>query len=79
MTDYTLKFPDEETANEVLEPFIATHAIDIIGTIYKPMGEDGEYPTIAKIDGWHVNVRGAESPELKPYIIEVKTPIRVWA
>ena len=73
-----MKFPDEETANEVLEPFIATHAIDIIGTIYKPMGEDGEYPAIAKIDGWHVNVRGDKAPDLDIFVIDVKTPIRVW-
>lgn len=84
MTDYTLKFPDEATANEVLEPFVAIHAIDIIGVIYKPtgetlLGEDGEYPATAPIDGWHVNVRGPEAPALEEYYIEVTTPIRVWA
>ena len=84
MTDYTLKFPDEATANEVLEPFIQTHAIDTIGVIYKPtgemlLGEDGEYPAMAPIEGWHVNVRGPEAPELEPYLVEVKTPARVWA
>lgn len=84
MTDYTLKFPDEATATSTLEPFIATHAIDTIGIIYKPtgetlLGEDGEYPAMASIDGWHVNVRGPEAPELEPYLVEVKTPARVWA
>ena len=84
MIDYTLKFPDEAMATEVLEPFIATHAIDTIGVIYKPtgemlLGEDGEYPAMAPIAGWHVNVRGPEALELNPYVIDVKTPARVWA
>lgn len=84
MTDYTLKFPDEATAAEVLEPFLTTHAIDTIGVIYKPtgemlLGEDGEYPAMAPQDGWHVNVRGPEAAELDAYVVEVKTPVRVWA
>ena len=84
MTDYTLKFPDEATANEVLEPFLTTHAIDVIGVIYKPtgemlLGEDGEYPAMAAQEGWHVNVRGPETAELEPYVVDVKTPVRVWA
>ena len=84
MTDYTLKFPDEATATTVLEPFSETHAIDVIGVIYKPtgemlLGEDGEYPSMAPIDGWHVNVRGPEALELNPYVIKVKTPARAWA
>lgn len=59
-------------------------ALDVIGTIYKPtgemlLGEDGEYPAMAPIDGWHVNVRGPEALELNPYVIEVKTPARAWA
>lgn len=76
MTDYTLKFPDEATAAEVLEPFIQTHAIDTIGVIYKPTGEESE-PVAIK--GWHVNVRGPDAPELEPWVVEVKTPARVWA
>ena len=58
--------------------------IDIIGVIYKPtgemlMGEDGEYPEMAPLPGWHVNTRGPVLDELKPYAIEVATPSRVWA
>ena len=85
MTDYTLKFPDEATATEVLEPFIATHAIDTIGVIYKPtgemlLGEDGEYPAMAPIAGWHVNLRvnedvaevNAESDAVQELILSEK-------
>lgn len=123
MTDYTLKFPDEAIANEVLfEKFplkldedlnvVETYdvsrfpgmSIDTIGVIYKPtgemlLGEDGEYPAMAPIAGWHVNLRvnedvaevNAESDAvqelilseklqaLAPYIVQVNTPVRVWA
>lgn len=84
MTDYTLKFPDEATATVVLEPFAATHTIDVIGIIYKPTGEmllreDGEYPAMAPQEGWHVNVRGPEDVSLEKYSVAVNTPVRVWA
>lgn len=62
-------------------------AIDIIGTIFKPtgemlQGEDGEYPEMAPIAGWHVNVRHhASAPELDAYNVtpDPTTPYRVWA
>ena len=84
MTDYTLKFPDEATATTVLEPFELTHSIDLVGTLHRYTGKmivsDGiEYPEMAPIPGWHVNVRGPEALELNPYVIKVKTPARVWA
>lgn len=60
--------------------------IDTIGLIYKPtgemlMGEDGEYPEMAAITGWHVNVRlvnGEDAEALKPFEVTPSTPIRVW-
>lgn len=88
MTDYTLKFPDEATAAEVLEQLTDTHAIDVIGVIYKPtgemlIGEDGEYPAMAPIDGWHVNLRGEVSDWMlaafQAYMVEPSDPVRVWA
>ena len=125
MIDYTLKFPDQATANEVLfEKFplkldedlnvVETYdvprfpgmSIDTIGVIYKPtgemlLGEDGEYPAMAPIAGWHVNLRVNEDiaesdavtesdavqeltlseklQALAPYIVQVNTPVRVWA
>lgn len=79
MTDYTLRFPDQQTADDVLQDY--TGSIDIIGTIYKPTGKmlDDDAPEMAPTPGWHVNVRGPESEELAEYAVEVKTPARVWA
>jgi len=60
------------------------HSIDIIGVIYKPTGktissEEGGYPEMAAVPGWHVNVRGAEDVTLAQHHIEVTTPVRGWA
>jgi hypothetical protein len=84
MIDYTLKFPDEATANEMLEPFIATHNIDVIGIISKPTGEmidtpEGPSPVMAAIPGWHVNVRGVGPDDFSEYEVTVATPFRAWA
>ena len=59
--------------------------IDVIGTIYKPTGvmltgEEGEYPEMVAIGGYHVNIRTKEAcPELEAYAVDVTTPYRVWA
>jgi len=59
--------------------------IDTIGVIYKPtgemlQGEDGEYPEMAPIAGWHVNVRlvGEDGTTLMPYAVTPTTPVRVF-
>jgi hypothetical protein len=59
--------------------------IDIIGLIHKPTGtmltdEEGiEYPEMADIGGWHVNMRGELPEALKPFKITVTgTPYRIW-
>jgi len=60
--------------------------IDTIGIIYKPtgetlLGEDGEYPEMAPIEGWHVNVRLLDDEDgtpLEPFKVEPSTPMRVW-
>jgi hypothetical protein len=59
--------------------------VDIIGPIYKATGimltaEEGfEYPEMADIGGWHVNMRGELPETLKPYKITVTgTPYRIW-
>jgi hypothetical protein len=66
---------------------VANYAnIDTIGIIYKPtgemlQGEDGEYPEMAPIPNWHVNIRlvEGEDPEpLEPFLVEPKSPVRVW-
>lgn len=68
--DY-LTVVDEETGESTQtpdgDPYLVTHthdyAIDVVGVIYEPTGntltdsEGNEYPEMAPMDGWHVNVR----------------------
>lgn len=61
--------------------------IDTIGSIYKPTGahieQDGRaVPVMEAVPGWHVNVRlteGEDASALEPFVVQPKTPIRVWA
>ena len=55
--------------------------ISIIGTISKPTEElDAEgNPVMAALEGWHVNVKADESPELVQYQVFPLAPMRVWA
>lgn len=60
------------------------HAVDVIGVIYKPTGnmvtsDEGSFPEMAAVPGWHVNVRGPEDDNLAKYHIVVNTPVRMWA
>ena len=67
-----------------------SHAIDIVGTIYKETGNtltdsDGfEYPEMNPISGWHVNLRilgderRADADALSDYEVFPTTPSRVW-
>ncbi len=82
MEDLYLRFPDQQTAEAVLDGLDG--AIDIIGTIYKPTGNvivtgDSEMLEMAALPGWHVNTRGEATDELRSYAVEVATPFRVWA
>lgn len=86
MNDIYLKFPDQQTAEDLLSDY--TGSIDVIGVIYKPtgemlLGEDGEYPAMAPLDGWHVNLRGTftedQLAELEAFKVEPTNPVRVWA
>jgi len=59
--------------------------IDIIGPIYKATGnmltdEEGvEYPEMADVGGWHVNMRGELPESIAPYKITVSgIPYRIW-
>ncbi len=59
--------------------------IDIIGQIYKATGgmltndEGVEYPAMADVGGWHVNMRGILPEAITPYKITVTgTPYRIW-
>lgn len=92
--DLCLKFPDEAAAQSALyeagdEPkLIYTASIDTIGAIYRAtgntlLGEDGEYPETAPLEGWHVNLRGVFSADeleaLALFVVEPEAPVRVWA
>lgn len=66
MIDYYLKFKDQVEAEDVLAAINAS--VDVIGTIYKPTGklladtEGNEYPELAPLEGYHVNLRLASLP-----------------
>jgi hypothetical protein len=86
MIDYYLKFETEADAAVLYDGDQPKYPnTDVIGVIYKPTGAtvdtpDGPMPEMAPLDGWHVNVRcSEEQPELDAYVVQVKTPVRVWA
>ena len=90
---------DEETGEPVMEndgdPYLVmhshNHSFDIVGLIYEPSGnmltdaEGNEYPEMAPIDGWHVNLRirgdylrdEAEAIDTD-FGVEPATPHRTW-
>ena len=91
---------DEETGEEHVqlegEPYLVqnTHnyAMDIVGVIHKPTGvmltddEGNEYPEMAPLDGWHINIRliGDKMRDIveaidAQYGVTPETPARVWA
>ncbi len=96
MTDYYLKAASEEALFAALEAAEITldslplpgYALDVIGTIYTPTGkiikgEEGDYPEMKPVPGYHANLRCEELPEdvlaLLPVIEAPNTPQRVWA
>ena len=89
--DIHLKFPDEATAiaafvkagvwlkytdeDKISYSDAPDYLTDVIGLIYKPT------PTGEMVDvgGWHVNMRGQLSAEIKPYQITVTGTLhRIW-
>lgn len=91
---------DPETGEESTQiegdPYLvsgsADYAIDVVGVIQKPTGvmltddEGMEYPEMAALDGWHVNLRlsgdgrRADAEALAAYTVDPSpaTPSRVW-
>lgn len=67
--DYITQTDDEGNETQVADgdPYLVMHtrdyAFDIVGTIHEPTGntltdtEGFEYPEMAAVDGWHVNLR----------------------
>ena len=86
----------EETVVNVGEPYLVQHtadyAIDVVGVIHKPTGtmltgvDGNEYPEMAPLDGWHINLRlngdsrRADAEALSAYFVDPEpvTPSRVW-
>ena len=97
--DYTT-IVDPETGEErtqlegapYLVSFTPDYAIDVVGVINKPTGvvltdpDGNEYPEMAPIDGWHVNLRimgdarRADAEALTSYIVDPTpvTPFCIW-
>ena len=97
--DYTTVVdPETGEENQILEgePYLVStthdYAIDVVGVIYEPTGnmltddEGNEYPEMAPLDGWHLNIRllndtmreAAEALDAT-YGVTPNTPSRVWA
>ena len=85
----------EETVVNVGDPYLVAHtadyAIDVVGTIQEPTGvmltdaEGNEYPEMAILDGWHINIRlsgdnkRADVEALDTvYGVVPNSPSRVW-
>jgi hypothetical protein len=87
MQDIYLSFTDEAEANSVLytDDVANYQNIDVIGTVYQrppePTPED-YVPIPYPSPNFGVNIRLMEDEDiepLKPYIIQPKHPVRVWA
>ena len=92
MTDYMLRFADEAEATAIL--YTSTeddegqvtltpnyYAIDTLGTLYERPPEPLPEPyDPVPLDGWYVNVRTPEAPELDAFIVDPgpAVPRRVW-
>jgi hypothetical protein len=67
--DYVTNVDEEGVETQVADgdPYMVTHthdyAIDVVGVIHEPTGvtltdsEGMDYPEMAAVDGWHVNIR----------------------
>jgi hypothetical protein len=89
-----LKFPDEATAIAILADYrhtdeqgnaqwqtaSHTHALDVVGTIYKPTGNMiDDMPEMTPLDGFHVNFIGTLPAEAAAYVVTPTSPSRVFA
>ena len=51
------------------------HAIDVVGTIVRPVGDGG----VEVLDGYHVNFQGVLPEAWKQYLVQPNNPVRTWA
>ena len=95
--DYVTVVDEEGVETQVKDgdPYMVTHshdyAIDVVGTLQEPTGtmltddEGNEYPEMAPMAGWHINIRlvGDAKRETVEALDEThgvtpETPMRVW-
>ena len=95
--DYVTNVDDEGVETQVADgdPYMVTHthdyAIDVVGTIHEPTGvtltdsEGMDYPEMAAVDGWHINIRlvGDAMREIVEALdashgVTPNSPSRVW-
>jgi hypothetical protein len=98
--DFLIKLPNEAAMLTVLSAFYneegelvtntADYAIDVVGVLHEATGntltDDGmEYPEMAALDGWHVNIRlSSETMRDAVEALDVShgvtpdTPKRMW-
>ena len=83
VTTITTSYDDEGNPVETItteRKWIDGYSIDILGVIYREIGVDNEgNPIIEARDGWHVNLRGADTEEFDQYKVEPTVPARVFA
>ena len=100
INDFYIKLTNEAAMLTVLSAFYneegefvsntADYAIDVVGVLHEPTGntltDDGmEYPEMAALDGWHVNIRlSSETMRDAVEALDVShgvtpdTPKRMW-
>ena len=95
--DYVTNVDDEGVETQVADgdPYLVTHshdyAIDVVGTLQEPTGtmltdeEGNEYPEMAELAGWHINIRLVgdavrETVEAldETHGVNPEQPMRVW-
>ena len=83
VTTITYSYDDEgnEVGNIIEErKWIEGYSIDILGVIDRKVGVDNEgNPIMEARDGWHVNLRGADTEEFDQYKVEPTVPARIFA
>jgi hypothetical protein len=98
--DFYIKLTSEASMHSVLSAFYneegelvpntADYAIDVVGVLHEVTGntltEDGmEYPEMAALDGWHVNIR-LSSDAMRDAVealdvsvgVTPTSPLRIW-
>ena len=77
VTTITTSYDEEGNATDTItterKP-IEGYSIDVIGVLYDIVDEE-----LVALDGWHVNLRGADTDVFDAYKVEPVVPRRVFA